>query len=526
MRIICNVMISAAIAGAAAPAAAQTADDAPGQEPLAAEMSALAAAVGATSLTARSHRVNPGGALYNGEGSACPANTRMVSGACHPGYSDQVRIVNQFPNVAGNTWRCGFSNMSGSSHTAWVYTLCATESRPTPPLVRHDLEVRRYTTTSLTATRSDQIMSDASDVIQTDSGANDIACNVELRRTGGVTAFSTGDGSIDSAAEFSAVNSLPGNVKVVNQINWCGGIGANIIGCAPVPGDSLVVVRFVESLEGILLLHEFGHNQGLSHRNGTDNVMHPSIGASRVGVNDAECTAFRASPAVSTVVGGPVAMIPVGEGGAALSEEDVLEIVQQHYVHGFPVEVGVQLGPDAVPVLIEILSDPEQMEWWPNAVAALGLTGAEGAFEILRAFLEEPVDGTLPLSHYRAKATVPLAMGYYVNRSGDDAALDYMIAAVDPAFWEGQEDIGRAEFHASTAESVENLSMNFVLGLSLAVTDDGRALEALRALQSGSRELAGDLAARADDAIAQAIEEYNKVAAQGLEDYDENRHME
>ena len=41
-----------------------------------------------------------------------------------------------------------------------------------------------------------------------------------------VTTFSTGSGSINSSADFSAVNGLPGNVKVVQQINWCGTIGA------------------------------------------------------------------------------------------------------------------------------------------------------------------------------------------------------------------------------------------------------------------------------------------------------------
>ncbi len=524
-----TAMVAVAIAVSATQAGAQTDGDAPGQGPLAAELSAFAAALGATSLTARSHSIPSGGSIFNGEGQACPSNTRMISGACHPGYSDRMRIINQFPNVSGNHWRCGFRNTSGSQRTAWVYTLCAaTAGPPQPPLVSHDLEVRRFTTTPLTNARSDQIMVDASDVIQTDSGANDIACNVELRRSGAVVTFATGDGSIDSAADFSAVNGLPGNVKVVNQINWCGSIGASIIGCAPVPGDSLVVVRFTESLEGILLLHEFGHNQGLGHRNGTDNVMHPSIGASRVGVNATECTAFRTSPAVSATVGGPPVVMAsgAGQGAAGFSAEEVHAIIKQHYVHGFPVEVGVRLGSDELPVLEEILADPTQMEWWPNAVAAIGLSGADNAFEILRAFLEEPAEGTLPRAHYRAKATVPLAMGYYVNQTGDDEALDYMIQAVDPAFWQDREGVGRAEFQASMTQSEEDLSKNFMLGLALAVTEDGRALEALKALQSGSRKVAGALAERSDDLLEQLVQEYNKVAEQGLQDYDASRHSE
>ena len=113
-------------------------------------------------------------------------------------------------------------------------------------------------------------------------------------RDGDVTVFTEGDGSIDSAAEFNALTALPGHIKVVNQINWCGALIPNVIGCAPVPGNSLAVVRFTPSLEGILWAHEYGHNKGRSHRNDDANaVMNGTIGATRLKVDAPECTAFR-----------------------------------------------------------------------------------------------------------------------------------------------------------------------------------------------------------------------------------------
>jgi hypothetical protein len=91
---------------------------------------------------------------------------------------------------------------------------------------------------------------------------------------------------------MDAAELLPGQVQVVDQINWCGGFSPNIIGCASVPGNSLVVVRFTPALEGILWLHEFGHNKGRNHRTDPNAVMAPSIGATRTHVNATECAAY------------------------------------------------------------------------------------------------------------------------------------------------------------------------------------------------------------------------------------------
>ena len=93
-----------------------------GQDPVAA---AMPEAVVSTQLTFRSHSVAAGASAGFLEGQACPGATTMVSGACHPGFTDSVRITNQYPNVGANTWRCGFRNASASTRTVWVYTLCA-----------------------------------------------------------------------------------------------------------------------------------------------------------------------------------------------------------------------------------------------------------------------------------------------------------------------------------------------------------------------------------------------------------------
>jgi hypothetical protein len=155
------------------------------------------------------------------------------------------------------------------------------------------LGISRFTTSTLNNAAADTILAAATNVLQTNDGVGDRACLVHFTRVGDVTVFATGDGSIDSQAEFNAVSALPGNAKVVNQINWCGRIGFNFIGCGQTPGRSFAVVR-VASDEGILWAHEYGHTQGLPHRSDTSNaVMFASIGANRTRVNASECTAYR-----------------------------------------------------------------------------------------------------------------------------------------------------------------------------------------------------------------------------------------
>ncbi len=166
---------------------------------------------------------------------------------------------------------------------------------PPPPAtpVIHPLQVGQHSSLTLTDAGADTILTDATTVAQATDGPGDVACGVGVARNGGVTTFAT-PSIINSSGDLNAVLALPGNIKVVNQINWCGGFSPNIIGCAPIPGTSLAVVRFTANQEGILWLHEFGHNQGLNHRNDPNAVMFPVIAPTRRFVDMTECNAYRA----------------------------------------------------------------------------------------------------------------------------------------------------------------------------------------------------------------------------------------
>jgi hypothetical protein len=78
-----------------------------------------------TTLTFRNYSIGPFGSASTLEGASCPASSKMISGACHPLFNPQVAIINQFPNIPLNTWRCGFKNNTAATVTVFVYTLCA-----------------------------------------------------------------------------------------------------------------------------------------------------------------------------------------------------------------------------------------------------------------------------------------------------------------------------------------------------------------------------------------------------------------
>lgn len=508
-------VVGAGLAIAVSGAAVGQTEGSPGQFALAGDQAAPAeAAIAETTVTARGHQVAAGGSAGNLEGASCPADFKMLSGSCHPGYTNQVRIINQYPNLALNAWRCGFKNNTSSNRTVWVYTLCGKGGLP--DVVAHRLQVRRFTTTALTDGDADRILADATTAMQTNDGPGDVACGVSMVRDGGVTDFSTGDGSIDSSAEFSTLIGLPGWIKAVNQINWCGALIPNVIGCAPVPGNSLAVVRFQAALEGILWAHEFGHNKGLSHRNDDPNaIMNGTIASTRLRMTQAECDAFRTAPLLA--LASQEIMPAAGES----SQMPVEEFVRQIFIHGVPYEEASRYGPDVVPELVEMLNNPAEEAWWPNIVVVLGMIGDPEVVDPMISFIEEDAGGELSREHYVAKTSALMSLGYVVNKTGDRRALDYLKGALDPEIWQ-EKDVGQAPFQDSATERNFDFSKHAILGLALSAHPE--AEQALRSLRQApaDTESARAFQAQVDDLVSEALDEHARVAREGLGEYYEN----
>jgi FG-GAP-like repeat len=386
-----------------------------------------------------------------------------------------------------------------------------------PPVTQYRLQIRRFNTSSLTNADADRILADAGTVLQTNDGPGDVACAVAFSREGEVTVFPEGDGSIDSAAEFSALIALPGWVKVVNQINWCGALIPGVIGCAPVPGSSLAVVRFTSSLEGILWAHEFGHNKGLNHRNDDANaVMNGTIGSTRRRVNASECAAYRTAPAtVAVAAAGP----PQPQLAGAPAQMDIRDFVRQVFIHGVPFEEASRYDPSAVPTLLAMLRDPAEEDFWATIAVVLGMIGDERVVEPMISFIQSGAGPAGPSpAEYRAKTSALMSLGYLVNRTGNQRALNYLQESVRPDAWAARNMAGTAPFQASTAERDIDLSKHAILGLALSGRPE--AAQTLRSLQQpAGTDAARAFQAQIRDLVSEALNEHQRVSSQGLSDY-------
>ena len=160
-------------------------------------------------------------------------------------------------------------------------------SSSVPPPMAY-LTVRRHSSATITTSQVDAILAEATTVLLGDDG-NDFRCPVALKRTGVVGVFSSGDGSIDSQSEF---NVLANGVNVVSEINWCGSLGPDIVGCASKPGARMAVVRLTSN-EGVLWAHEYGHNKGLNHSSISGRVMKTPLESQNRTVDRYECNSFK-----------------------------------------------------------------------------------------------------------------------------------------------------------------------------------------------------------------------------------------
>lgn len=155
------------------------------------------------------------------------------------------------------------------------------------------LAISHHHQVELNPERVHEILHGMQHLLRSKDSLQDHSCSVGFSLVEPILAFHQGSGVINSQDDFLAIQQqVPGNIKVVRRINFCGRFG-KFLGCAPVRGGSLVVARQrqVDS-ESALWVHEYGHNMGLWHRSGRGLLMNPTVTRHTRQVNDHECRAL------------------------------------------------------------------------------------------------------------------------------------------------------------------------------------------------------------------------------------------
>jgi hypothetical protein len=198
----------------------------------------------------------------------------------------------------------------------------------------------------------------------------------------------------------------------------------------------------------------------------------------------------------------------------------VQEFVRQIYVEGLPYEDAARYGPEAVATLEQMLGDPAEQVYWPNIVITLGVIGDDRAVDRLLRFVNAPEERQLSDNEFRAVTSAIMALGYAVNRTGNQKALAFLKESVDPAVWT-QRIRWKSPFHGS--EEARNFQLSTSAVLALGLSGNASAAETLRSLQAQpATETARRFQAQASDSITEALNANQTISSVGLAAYYRN----
>ncbi len=101
------------------------------------------------------------------------------------------------------------------------------------------------------------------------------------------------------------------------------------------------------------------------------------------------------------------------------------QLARADHVEGLPYAEARKLTHEGIERLVEMLEDPAEARHRVSIVMALGMSESEPAYPALRAFwASEPV-GEVDGAQYRARRSLPLAMGHLARN--DPRALDFLL---------------------------------------------------------------------------------------------------
>ncbi|MGE3310663.1 MAG: hypothetical protein AB7O66_11895, partial [Limisphaerales bacterium] len=394
------------------------------------------------------------------------------------------------------------------------------------PIRTVQVTVHRHDTVALSNAEADRILADMGTVLQTSDASNDVATRVRFVRNGDVRVLpATVPASIQTAAQFNTLMGAGTGVKVVQRILWCGGPGGSIIGCAPVGNASvnLAVVRFTADQEGILWVHEYGHNAGLGHRTDDGNaVMFPSIAPNRRVVNLAESGNYLNGP-LALHAGRFMAAAPPGAHAndpddGAKAPEDILQFVRQTWIHGIPFRLARSYSEKDAEILVRLLAAPMENEpYLANIVTTLGYIGTAKSVEPLIAFVRN--ESLTSEKAFEAKNAALIHLGDLVHRTRSPAGLEFLKSIASNAASArrlaasmADAEIRRSAKAQTSEELAAELSISATWGLALAGTPEAR--EAIATLGKSTKSLEA-----ASQVVAEALEVFEKVRSLGQQGY-------
>ena|GEM_PF-5110674 len=349
------------------------------------------------------------------------------------------------------------------------------------------LRVARHVLEPFSEKDVDEVFAEANWLLQTvQTECPDVATDVTFARNGAVETFEDVPAVITTEADLDTVFALPQDVKIVHALVGVCGIElpadvATILGCATV-GGSVVIVA---GAPADVWAHEWGHVQGLGHRDDCPrNLMH-SFEVDTNAVDRTESLAFL-TPTPGTTSLRIIAPEAVAERTGHLTQtadepiEAWLErVVRRRYVAGVPRSLTTDCDAAAVSRLREWCADLAFERDRRNVIRMLGLVGDACAVDLLVAQVLNR-SGELSGDQFDAVAEAFLALGRLVEHDPSGSALAFLIEGTNPHEW-GRRGVS---WHFSSYAGAELHRLLARLSiLALGVSNSEAALAHLRVLR-------------------------------------------
>lgn len=211
----------------------------------------------------------------------------------------------------------------------------------------------------------------------------------------------------------------------------------------------------------------------------------------------------------------------------ASGDMDISEFISTVYVEGIPYEKALDYkNEENISKLIEIVGSDshENYHTLSNAIVTLGMIGDDNAVNHIINFIERNPEGrSYSNDLYRAKTVAIFSLGYIVNHTKNERAMNYLENSANPKVWEERGVFSASnKYEDNLSEQYKNMSKYAVLGLALSGTEESRkALVDIRKNNAGKQSNNRIIG---DREIRNLIAENESINSKGLEKYYKHSH--
>lgn len=192
------------------------------------------------------------------------------------------------------------------------------------------------------------------------------------------------------------------------------------------------------------------------------------------------------------------------------------DFVQQTFIEGLPYMEASMYSEDDLPVLIDLLSQHQYIDYWGNIVAVMSVIGSQEAVDAVIDFIENDPMGDLGEVHYKAKKTALYGLGYAIHKNKNKKAREYLVASLNLDIWKMRNISNMAERHASINERNLDLSKSALFGIALSGTI--KTNQILKDLEKKDKK-DSKIKAHVEKYLPQLILENEKIKKDGLVKY-------